>query len=69
MTALITRHNGFCRMCRRGHVKVRHINLQVFGPEGLIICKNCELKLVNFAKQQAAEHMDTLEQVRIKEET
>jgi hypothetical protein len=46
-------------------VKVRPIDLYVFGPEKLIVCKDCEMAIVKFARQYCHFHMDHLKETRI----
>ena len=49
--------NGTCRLC--GETKeVRHVNLFVFGSEGLWICHDDEMKLVEFARQMSVDVLD-----------
>ncbi len=40
---------GRCLICQF-EGKVRNINLYVIGSEGLTICHDCEMMLVNFAR-------------------
>jgi len=38
-------------------IQVRHISLYVFGSEGLYVCHDCEMKLVEFCRSLSSESM------------
>lgn len=44
-----TRVKGTCMICGEDK-SIRHIDLYVFGSEGLRACHDCEMKLVEFVK-------------------
>jgi hypothetical protein len=41
------RASGICHVCNEKK-KVRHIDLNVFGPRGTKVCEECELKIIEF---------------------
>lgn len=44
------RHPGRCRIC--GDITdIRNINLYIFGSEGLDVCHECEMPIVNFVRE------------------
>jgi ribosome-binding protein aMBF1 (putative translation factor) len=43
-------HEVFCRVCGGKVNEVRNINLYVIGSEGLNVCHDCEMQLVEAAR-------------------
>jgi len=43
---------GTCMICRKNNIKVRYINLYVIGSEGLIVCLECELDIINHIRDR-----------------
>ncbi len=41
---------GNCGVCKQRNVKIRPIDLYVAGSEGIIMCNDCEIILVNFVR-------------------
>ena len=39
-----------CHVCQN-QKKVRQLNINVFGPEGIKVCEDCELKIIEFVFQ------------------
>ena len=46
---------GICKMCHKGPIQVRHINLYPSGSEGLLCCSNCENELLEFIREKGRE--------------
>ena len=41
-----------CMMCLKDKEKVRYIDLYIIGSEGLYICHDCEMEIVEFVRQK-----------------
>jgi hypothetical protein len=48
---------SICMTCCKNK-EIRHINLFVFGSEGLLICHECEMKIVEFVRQLTSENIN-----------
>lgn len=42
-----------CRMCGELDVECRHFELYVSGSEGVVLCHNCEMLLVEYVRTMA----------------
>ena len=47
---------GNCMLCHSSPIEVRHINLYTVGSEGTYACHECEMKLVEFARNLLQEN-------------
>lgn len=47
---------GHCMLCHSSPIEVRHINLYTVGSEGTYACHECEMKLVEFARNLIQEN-------------
>ena len=45
-----------CMMCLKDKEKVRYIDLYIIGSEGLYICHDCEMEIVEFVRQKRIEN-------------
>lgn len=45
---------GRCDICRQKNNLVRYLDLYPFGSEGLILCLNCELKILEFIRKEVS---------------
>jgi hypothetical protein len=49
---------GYCMICRNDKEETRHISLYVIGSEGLDICHECEMRIVEFARELMGEELN-----------